>query len=72
MHRRELEKRQVWPYGDMRSTGNVTGAGRFAIHPGADIIGKRQNYCSFLDIYDRARHFRGVVRQGNHPCGSRI
>jgi hypothetical protein len=54
----------------MHSTGKVTGAGRFAIGPGADIIGKQKNYCSFLDIYDRTGHFRGVVRQGNHPCGS--
>jgi hypothetical protein len=40
----------------MHSTGKVTGAGRFAIGPGADIIGKQENYCSFLDIYDRAGH----------------
>jgi hypothetical protein len=57
MHLGELEKRQVWPYGDMRSSGNVTGAEQFAIRPGGDIIGLQENYCSFLDIYGRARRF---------------
>jgi hypothetical protein len=70
MHLGELEKRQVWPSGDMppnprRSTAKVTLNGRFAIRPRADIIRKQENYCSFLDIYDRVG--RSAARQGNCP-----
>ena len=72
----ELEKSRVWPNGDtLLLRRNLCGGlgyrgARFAIRPGADIIPKPENYCSFLDIYDLVRAALGAGMAAKLPaCG---